>query len=344
MTHRPLAAVVLAAGEGKRMRAPVPKVLVRACGLPLVEHVLDALSPLEPERTVVVCGHGGDKVPRALAHHDLRFSTQPKQNGTGDAVRCALPELEGFAGDVLVLCGDTPLLTSEALGSLVEDHRVAGRALTLLSAELADPGSLGRVLRDGNGRLRGIREAADASEEERAIREINTGVILIAMEHLAGALARLGTDNAQGELYLTDVPGLLLEDGHPVEAHRTRDVGAALGVNNPLELAEAVRLLRERYRARHLAAGVWMDDPGTVVLDAGVEIGVRTRLGPFVHLGPRVGVGRGCLIGAHVTVGGSSVIGDDVVIDPGTVVPRETRLVTGTAYGRGAWAEEPIDA
>jgi len=246
MQDRPLAAVILAAGMGKRMGADVPKVLVEACGRPLVEHVLAALAPLGADPTVVVYGHRGDLVRGALAGRGLRFAHQPEQRGTGHAVQCALPELAGFAGDVLILCGDTPLLTTEVLADLVADHRRTGRALTVLSAELREPGSLGRILRGPDGRLKEIREASDASEAERAVREINTGVMVAALEVLAPALARLTPDNAQGEYYLTDVPRLLLADGLQVEARMTRDEGAALGVNNRAELAEAERLLRRR--------------------------------------------------------------------------------------------------
>lgn len=247
MTHdREIAAVVLAAGQGKRMGARGPKVLVQACGRALVEHVLDALLPLRPVRTVVVYGHGGSAVQEALAGREVSFAHQPEQRGTGHAVQCALPELDGFTGDVLVLCGDTPLLTADVLQALVDDHLRSDRVLTVLSAELAEPGSLGRILRDGAGGLRAIREVADATPEELAVSEINTGVMVISFEHLAGALERLTPDNAQGEYYLTDVPGLLLGDGLPVGVWLTADAGAALGVNNPSELAEAVRLLEAR--------------------------------------------------------------------------------------------------
>ena len=241
-----LAAIVLAAGQGKRMAAPGPKVLVQACGRALVEHVLDALSPLRPSRTVVVHGHGGRAVQDALAGRELLFAHQPEQHGTGHAVQCALPALDGLAGDVLILCGDTPLLTTAVLQALVSDHRGAGRALTVLSAEPADPESLGRILRDEQGGLRAIREVSDATPAEKDIREINTGVMVIGIGHLVGALERLTPDNAQGEYYLTDVPGLLIGDGLEVGVCLTRDGGAALGVNNPRQLAEAVRLLQAR--------------------------------------------------------------------------------------------------
>jgi bifunctional UDP-N-acetylglucosamine pyrophosphorylase/glucosamine-1-phosphate N-acetyltransferase len=248
--NRQLAVVVLAAGQGKRMGADVPKVLVEARGKPLVEHVLSALESLGADRTVIVYGHGGDLVRDALKDRGLRFAHQPEQNGTGHAVECALPELEGFAGDVLIVCGDTPLLTGAVLGRLVADHRRSGRAMTVLSAEVPDPGSLGRVLRDENGGLIAIRESADASPEELAVREINTGVMVVDSSLLAGALGRLDADNAQGEFYLTDVPVLLLGDGLAVGVSVTDDAGAALGVNNTDELARAEELLAAREEGR----------------------------------------------------------------------------------------------
>ena len=228
------------------MGGGVPKVLVEACARPLVEWVLDALAPLEPDPTVIVHGFGGDRVQAALAGRGLRFAHQPEQNGTGHAVRCALPSLDGFTGDVLVVCGDTPLLSSDVLSALIDDHRAGGRALTLLTANVEEPGSLGRILRDKAGRLTGIRETADASEEEKAISEVSTGVLVADTAFLPAALEKLNADNAQGEYYLTDVPGVMLDEGRPVDAYRTADAAAAMGVNDLNDLAQAEKLLRTR--------------------------------------------------------------------------------------------------
>ena len=246
MSRKPLAAIVLAAGEGKRMGGGVPKVLVEACGRPLVEWVLDALAPLEPDPTVIVHGFAGDRVRVALDGRGLRFAHQEEQNGTGHAVRCAMPSLDGFAGDVLVVCGDTPLLSSEVLAALIEDHRAGRRALTLLTATVEEPGSLGRILRDAGGRLTGIRETADASEVEKAISEVSTGVLVADMAVLRPALEKLKADNAQGEYYLTDVPGVMLDEGLAVDAYRTATAAAAMGVNDLNDLALAEKLLRTR--------------------------------------------------------------------------------------------------
>jgi len=299
------------------MKAPVPKVLVEACGRTLVEHVLAALDGVEAKPVVIVHGHGGDAVQTALAGRGVLFAHQAEQRGTGHAVQCALPALEGFHGDVLVVCGDTPLLTRDVLDELVCDHARARRALTVLSAEVPDPGSLGRILRGPDGRLKDIREVADATHAERAVREINTGVMVVDSDRLAPALARLKPDNAQGEYYLTDVPRLLLADGAAVDAFRTLDAGAALGVNNPLELAEAVRILRRRAVDHLLLAGIRIEDPDTTRIDAGVEIGAGTELLPFTFVGAGAQIGKDCRIGPHAHVPRGAVVLDGTVLPPG---------------------------
>jgi bifunctional UDP-N-acetylglucosamine pyrophosphorylase/glucosamine-1-phosphate N-acetyltransferase len=351
MTLRPLSAVVLAAGQGKRMGSTAPKVLLEACGRSLVEHVLEALAPLAPHPTVVVHGHGGGSVRSALSGRDLLFAHQPEQRGTGHAVSCALPVLGnsegGFVGDVLIVCGDTPLLTTTVLTEFVEDHRTAGRALTVLSAEVPDPGSLGRIVRGADGKLEAIREAADASAGELLLHEINTGVIVVALDRLAGALERIRPDNAQGELYLTDVPALLLGDGESVDAYRTLDSNSALGVNRPYELHTAVRILRNRICEAHAAKGVRLHDPDTAVIDSGVEIGAGTEVQPFTHLSSGARIGKGCRIGPHSSVGHGTTLGDNVVIgahvelsgvtlESEAKVPGPARLV-GAVIGSGAW-------
>jgi bifunctional UDP-N-acetylglucosamine pyrophosphorylase/glucosamine-1-phosphate N-acetyltransferase len=289
-------------------------VLVEACGRTLVEHVLEALAPLGARPTIIIYGHGGDAVLKALHERGVTFVHQPEQRGTGHAVQCALPALAGFRGDLLVVCGDTPLLTGAVLGELVADHRRARRALTVLSAEVPEPGSLGRILRGHDGRLKDIREARDATPAELRGREINTGVIVADVARLMPALGRLTPDNAQGEYYLTDVPRLLLAEGAEVDALRTADAGAALGVNNPLELAEAVRILRRRAVERALNDGVRIEDPETARIDAGVEIGAGTLLRPFTFIGAGARIGRDCRIGPFAHVPRGAVVADGAVI------------------------------
>lgn len=347
MTSRPLSAVVLAAGQGKRMGSNAPKVLLEACGRSLVEHVLAALAPLATHPNIVVYGHGGESVRSALSGRDLLFAHQAEQRGTGHAVLCAMPVLGDFDGDVLIVCGDTPLLTGAVLSELVDDHRAADRALTVLSAEVPDAGSLGRIVRGADGKLESIREAADASAAELEISEINTGVIIVAMDRLAGALERLSPDNAQGELYLTDVPSLLLGDGATVDAYRTLDANSALGVNRPHELHSATRILRDRIREMHAAQGVRLQDPDTAVIDAGVEIGAGTEILPFTHIAAGARIGSHCRVGPHSSIGHGTSLGDHVTIgghvevrgvtlETEAKVPGPARLV-GAVVGAGTW-------
>ncbi len=336
MNDRPLAAIVLAAGQGKRMRMPGPKVLAPCCGRTLVEHVLEALRPLQPRETVVVHGHGGDAVRAALAGSEVRFAHQAQQKGTGHAVQCALPALGEFDGDVLVLCGDTPLLTREVLAGLLDDHRSRGRALTVLSARLDAPGGLGRILRGPGGGLERIVEARDATQEQLEVREINSGVIVAERGRLAEALSRVRPDNNQGEYYLTDVPALLLADGAPVDAHRTDDEGCAFGVNTPVELAEATRRMRHRVRAHHLRLGVRMEDPETTVIDSGAEIGEGTLLLPHTWIAAGARIGAGCRIGPLCHVGRDAVVGAGAVVrGPGTVAEGARIAPGAVADARG---------
>ena len=345
--ERPLAAVVLAAGQGKRMGADVPKVLVEACGRTLVEHVLEALAPLGAYPTAIVYGHGGEAVRVALASRDLQFAHQPTQLGTGHAVQCALPALGKFEGDVLVLCGDTPLLSTSVLEDLLAEHRASGNVLTVLSAELDEPGSLGRIVRNADGGLFAIREAADASDAQRAIREINTGVMVIGSEVLADALDRIQPDNAQGELYLTDVPGLLLGDGLGVGVFRCSDPLAALGVNRPEELLRANRALRERILDFFAGNGVRIEDPATTSIDAGAEIDPGTRLRPFTTISAGARIGADCVIGPFASIGPGTTVGDEVRIDGhvelrGTTVESKARIpgparLVGAVVGNGVW-------
>ena len=224
---RPLSAVVLAAGEGTRMRSQRPKPLHRLCGRPMVLHVLDALAELDVDRVVVVVGHRGEWVTKTLIDHapkalEIEFVEQPEQRGTGDAVAVALT---GFPdgghgerdGDVVVLPGDTPLLRPPTLAALVRHHREHDAAATLLTAELPDAAGYGRVVRGRDGTVARVVEEADATDEERAITEVNTSIYCFRRSVLAPALRRLSPDNAQGEYYLTDVVGVLYDAGYPVD-------------------------------------------------------------------------------------------------------------------------------
>ncbi|MEW6581643.1 MAG: bifunctional UDP-N-acetylglucosamine diphosphorylase/glucosamine-1-phosphate N-acetyltransferase GlmU [Actinomycetota bacterium] len=298
-------AVVLAAGEGTRMRSALPKVLHAVAGRPLVAWVLDALRGAGAGHTVVVVGNGADAVRDALPD-GVAVAVQEERLGTGDAARVGLASLDPACDTVVVACGDTPLLTRELLSRLVTAHTEGGHHATLVTGVLDDAGAYGRVLRNGDGFVTRIVEARDASPEELAVGEFNAGLYAFDRAALAAAIGRLGTHNAQGELYLTDVVELL--DG-PVGAVIAGDVREVTGVNTRVELAECEAVAQERLRRDLMLAGVSMPDPARVYVDAGVEVGEDTTLLPGTFLRGATTVGRGCTIGPDV-VATDTVIGD----------------------------------
>src|SRR3954470_17161652 len=269
MSNRPLSAVVLAAGEGTRMRSNRPKPLHRLCGRPLVLHVVDALAELELERAVVVVGHGAERVTKTLqeqapGHLVIDFVEQRVQRGTGDAVSVALtafPDDDLEDGEIVVLPGDTPLLRRATVAALVRAHRAEDVAATLLTAEIDDPTGYGRVVRDRNGRVACVVEQADATEDELAIHEINTSIYCFRRSVLAPALRRLSPENVQGEYYLTDVIAVLHDAGYPVASVVATDPGETEGVNDRTQLAAAEGELRRRTAQSWLERGVTMVDP-----------------------------------------------------------------------------------
>ena len=269
---RPLSAVVLAAGQGTRMRSARPKPLHMLCGKPLVRYVLDAVALDETDRAVIVVGHGAEMVIKTLQEDPgsvpLEFVEQREQRGTGDAVAVGLtglPDddlgLDAEDGDVVVLPGDTPLVRPETVDALVREHRLSGAACTLLTARMDDPTGYGRVVRDRDGRVRRIVEHRDADATERAIDEINTAIYVFRRGLLAPALRRLTPDNSQGELYVTDVVQVLAEAGHPVVSLVADDPVETQGVNDRAQLAAAEAELRRRTNARWMREGVGMVDP-----------------------------------------------------------------------------------
>ncbi|MFJ9749455.1 bifunctional UDP-N-acetylglucosamine diphosphorylase/glucosamine-1-phosphate N-acetyltransferase GlmU [Streptomyces chartreusis] len=331
---RPAAVVVLAAGEGTRMKSATPKVLHELCGRSLVGHVLAAARELDPENLVVVVGHAREQVVAHLGEIDpgVRTAVQAEQNGTGHAVRMALEELGGGVdGTVVVVCGDTPLLTGETLTALAATHSGDGNAVTVLTAEVPDATGYGRIVRDGaSGAVTAIVEHKDATESQRAIREINSGVFAFDGQLLADALGKVRTDNSQGEEYLTDVLGILREAGHRVGASVAADHREIAGINNRVQLSEARRILNDRLLTAAMLSGVTVIDPATTWVDVtvtfeqdvtvqpGTQLQGATHLGEGADVGPntrlkdtRVGAGarvdntvsNGAVVGAHASVG-----------------------------------------
>ncbi|MEU6810857.1 bifunctional UDP-N-acetylglucosamine diphosphorylase/glucosamine-1-phosphate N-acetyltransferase GlmU [Streptomyces sp. NPDC046831] len=342
---RPAAVVVLAAGEGTRMKSATPKVLHEICGRSLVGHVLAASRELEPENLVVVVGHAREKVTAHLTEADpqVRTAVQEQQKGTGHAVRMALEELGGSVdGTVVVVCGDTPLLTGETLRSLAATHDEDGNAVTVLTAQVPDATGYGRIVRDeASGAVTAIVEHKDASESQRAIREINSGVFAFDGRLLAEALGKVRTDNSQGEEYLTDVLGILREAGHRVGACVAADHREIAGINNRVQLAEARRTLNDRLLTNAMLAGVTVVDPATTWVDVtvafeqdvtvlpGTQLHGSTQLGEGSVVGPNcrltdTKVGRGARV--DNTVSDGAVIGPEASVGPYAYLRPGTRL------------------
>jgi bifunctional UDP-N-acetylglucosamine pyrophosphorylase/glucosamine-1-phosphate N-acetyltransferase len=293
----PLAAIVLAAGLGTRMRSARAKVLHQLGGLPLLRYPLAALGSLEPERIVVVVGHQADEVREVAEGAGLpgiRAVLQEEQRGTGHAARCALPALEGFAGDVLILYGDVPLIRAGTLRRLVDLHRQQRADLSLLTVRQADPTGYGRIVRGPGGQVRGIVEERDATADEKAITEVNPGFYCVRAEVLRPLLAALSDDNAQREFYLTDIVTLAARAGHRIVALESERPDEVAGINTRAELADMEAKLRAETVERWMAAGVTFEDPRTAYVGPEVEIGADTVIGPNVTLRGRTRIGREC--------------------------------------------------
>lgn len=345
---RPAAVVVLAAGEGKRMRSATPKVLHRICGRSLLGHVLAATSALEPARTLVVVGHGREQVIEHLAQiaPDARAIVQGEQRGTGHAVRTALETAADLDGTVLVVPGDTPLLSAASLQELVALHTMRSAAATLLTAELPDPTGYGRVLRDG-GAVLGVVEHRDADLAQLGISEVATSVYAFEAGPLREALNQLSTDNSQGEEYLTDVIAILSKDGRIVAGSTLAQWQQVLGVNDRLQLAQAGQLLRERILQDAMLAGVSVVEPATTWIDVDARLEPDVTLLPGTRLHGATSVAAGAVIGPDTTLTDTTVEAgarvrsstcEGAVIGPEATVGPYTYLRPGTRLGRGAKA------
>jgi bifunctional UDP-N-acetylglucosamine pyrophosphorylase/glucosamine-1-phosphate N-acetyltransferase len=340
---REIEAVVLAAGKGTRMVSATPKVLHPICGRPMIAYVLETLAEVGIPSPVVVVGHGGDAVRGALGD-GVRYAVQAEPLGTGHAVMQALPQLEAFGGTVLIVYGDVPFLRAETIRALLAQHREQGAAATILTDLRDDPRGYGRVIRDAHGNVRRIVEDADASPEEREVREINAGMYAIEAGALRDAVRTLQPTNAQGEYYLTDAIAALLDRGRTVAALVVSDSQEATGINSRAELARAEAAMRSALLDRLMAGGVTVVDPAATYVHAGVRVGRDTVLHPGTSLEGRTVVGEACTIGPQARLVDAEV-GDRVTIVASTVtasrVGDETRIGPyshvrpGVRLGRG---------
>ena len=326
-----LAVVILAAGQGTRMKSGLPKVLHRAAGRPMLEHVLLAARTLEPERIVIVTGHGADDVEVFFANSGVTFARQHEQLGTAHAFKQAIPALEGFHGEILVLYGDTPMLKSETLKAALEQHLETKSGMTVLTADVDNPSGYGRIMRDSSGQVLKIVEEKGASVTEKTVKEINSGVYAFSSRALE-LVHQIGSENAAKEFYLTDILELYRKAGDGVRAYKSTDPTELEGVNDRVQLAAADKVLRDRIRDRWLRSGVTMIDPATTYIDDTVTLEPDVILSPNVFLEGTTSIGRGSSIGPNsrildstlepnVTVHGWTVIQESYVSSNADVGP-----------------------
>lgn len=341
-----VAALILAAGEGTRMKSALPKVAHRVLGVPMVRLVLDAAREAGCDPVVVITGHGAESVEALLP--GVACARQDRQLGTGHAVMCGEDALAGFDGSLLVLSGDTPLMRPETLRALVSARESAGAAAAVLTAVMDDPTGYGRILRAEDGSLTGIVEQKDASAEQAALTEVNTGTYCFDARVLFAHLHRLGSDNAQGEFYLTDMIALLESEERGVVAVATDQPIETMGVNTRVHLAQANAALRDRINTGHMLAGVTMTDPSLVWVSPTVRIGRDVVIEPMTFLsgativddgavvGPNTRIEDG-VVGARAVVEASLVrgarIGDDAIVGPNAFLRPGAVLAAGAKVG-----------
>ena len=353
------AVLVLAAGPGTRMRSDTPKVLHTLGGRSMLSHSLHAMTKLAPQHLVVVLGHDHQRISPLVAEladnlgRSIEVALQDQPLGTGHAVLCGLSALpDDYAGIVVVAAGDTPLLDADTLADLIATHSSASAAVTVLTTTLDDPHGYGRILRTQDNEVMAIVEQTDATASQRGIREVNTGVYAFDIAALRSALSRLSSNNAQQELYLTDVIAILRRDGHTVSARHIDDSAVVAGVNNRVQLAELGAELNRRVVAAHQLAGVTVIDPATTWIDVDVTIGRDSVIHPNTQLHGRTQIGGRCVVGPDTTLtdvavgdsatvcrthGTSSTIGDGATVGPFTYLRPGT--VLGADGKLGAFVE-----
>ena len=314
MSKQQISAIILAAGKGTRMKSSRAKVLHEVFFRPMLHHVLDSMRLLEPDKVIVVTGHQSDAVQRSCVDYDVEFALQEEQLGTGHAVLAAESHFSQSSGVILILCGDTPLIRAETIKGMLSEHRASGHTLTVMTTVMDNPANYGRIISDEKGYVTAIVEEKDASDEQRKICEINAGIYCVNADFLFSALKNVGTDNLQGEVYLTDIVGLAYAAGQKIGKFVCQDNGEVLGVNSRYELSKAHVHLQKRVVNEHFAAGVTCILPETltiaetvtldtdVVIEPNVYITGNTTIGSKTHIDPFCYIDN-CHIGENVTVG-----------------------------------------
>ena len=309
-------AIVLAAGESKRMYTEVPKVLHEICGMPLLSCVFDACRKVGVEKIFAVVGYGKDEImARFTGHSDIVFVEQKEQKGTAHAVMCCKEHISDMKGDAMILHGDVPLILPETLKTILDKHDQEMAAATLGTAVLEDPTGYGRVIRDSYGNIQGIVEEADCTEEQRKIKEMNPAFYCFDIPVLVDVLDKVRPDNAQGEYYLPDALRLTIATGHKVVAVTAVSHDEALGVNTRAQLSEVGKIMQMRIQSRLMENGVTIVDPDNAWIDVRAEIGQDTVIEPFTYISGAVKVGRNCRIGPFAYLSDGTVVGPGETVD-----------------------------
>lgn len=297
------------------MRSDLPKVLHEVCGLPMLAFVLEACRGAGVERIIVVVGHGKDEViTRFRREREVDWVEQAEQKGTGHAVLCCREALRGFAGSVLVVAGDMPLVRRSTLARLLEERAAAGSAVTLATTVLEDPGGYGRIIRDADGALQAIVEERDCTDEQRTIREVNPSYYCFDGDAMFEALDRVRPDNARGEYYITDVVRILRASGRGASAIEAVPPDDAMGINSRLDLAAVGRAMQDRIQLEHMQEGVTIVDPDNTWIEASTAIGLDTIIYPFSFVGSTATIGARCRVGPFGFVPRGGDVADDSTV------------------------------
>ena len=325
-------AIILAAGQGKRIKSDLPKVLHKVCGKEMVNHVIDAMRNAEIDDVNVIIGKGAELVKERTTSRNVSYSLQAEQLGTGHAVKCAIDFLKGKRGTVAIFNGDAPLITEETIEELFKTHKENGNSATILTSILNDASGYGRIIRKGNEVLK-IVEHKDCNDEELKVKEINSGMYCFEIESLVECLGNLSNNNSQGEYYLTDVIGMLKEKNEKVGA-LVISYEETLGVNSRVQLAEVEAVLRKRINNKHLENGVTIIDPNTTYIGIDVEIGQDTIIYPGNVLEGNTVIGKNCVLYPNSRIN-NSVIGESVDIQSSVIL--ESKIGNQTTVGPFAY-------
>lgn len=313
-----LMSIVLAAGEGTRMKSKIPKVLHKVVGMPMLEHVIDVVETIECDRKVVVVGHKADEVKKATSHRDVEFVLQEEQLGTGHAVMQAqdmIPE----EGNVIVLYGDTPLINEESIKDFVKYHIDNDLSASILTTHINNPKGYGRIIRNNMGGIMAIVEEKDADDSQKKINEVNSGIYCFKAKDLRESLSKLDNNNKQGEYYLTDVIGILKRQNEKIGAYKIDDYTEIMGVNSRIQLSEAERIMRKRILMKLMDQGVTIIDPYNTYIDKGVKIGIDTIIYPGTIIKGSSEIGEDCIIGPNVHIE-ESIVKNNVEIKSSTII------------------------